>query len=458
MKTVAIAAFLWIALAPLQAEEKITFEDDIEPLLSIACANCHNPDDQKGGFDVTSHAALLAGGSGGSVVSGGDPSGSRLLAILRQDEAPRMPPNGAPMAEADIAVVEAWIAGGVLESRDSQPRKTMPNPDLVFEGGSGRPEGAAPMPESLPCEPVVTTDSANTITALATSPWAPLVAVGGERQVLLYHLEDLELLGILPFPEGGPTTLSFSANGRYLLAGGGRHARDGKVAVWDITRGQRLLTLGEERDVVLAAAVRPDLGAVTIGGPPGMIRVYHPGEIEPVNSIKKHADWIVDAAYSPDGRYLATGDRHGALHVWEAEGAGEVFAWESHENGVTQIAWRPDGKVLASVGNDGALKLWEMKDGKRVKEWKPHQPGVLAVDWSTAGPLVTGGRDRRARVWQADGKKLAELPEMPDIVTAVAIDHTGQRVVAGDFVGNVRVFDVERQVELGSLRANPASD
>jgi len=457
MRFTALLAFC-MTLSPVLAGEKVTFEDDVEPLLSIACANCHNPEEQKGGFDVTSHAALLAGGSGGEVVSGGDPSGSRLLAILRQQESPRMPPNGAPMPEADIAVIEAWIAGGILESRDSKPRKTMPNPDLVFEGGSGRPEGTPPMPENLPCEPFVRTEGANTITALATSPWAPLVAVGGEQQISLYHLESLELLGILPFAEGGPTTLSFSANGRYLLAGGGRHARDGKVVVWDITNGERLLTLGEEREVVLAATVRPDLGAVTVGGPHKMIRVYHPTEVEPVESIKKHADWIVDAAYSPDGRYLATGDRHGAVHVWEAEGVGEVFAWESHENGVTQMAWRPDGKVLASVGNDGALKLWEMRDGKRVKEWKPHPEGVLTVDWSTAGPLVTGGRDRRARVWQADGKRLAELPVMPDIVTAVAIDHSGQRVVAGDFLGNVWVFDVERGEQIGSLRANPALD
>ena len=66
----------------------------------------------------------------------------------------------------------------------------------------------------LSLEPLVRTTRANALTALASSPWAPLVAVGGQKQVLLYHSDTLELLGVLPFPEGVPHVLKFSRNGR----------------------------------------------------------------------------------------------------------------------------------------------------------------------------------------------------------------------------------------------------
>ena len=57
--------------------------------------------------------------------------------------------------------------------------------------------------------------------ALATSPWAPVAAVAGQKQVLLFNMETFEVLGALPFPEGVAQVLRFSRNGSLLLAGGG---------------------------------------------------------------------------------------------------------------------------------------------------------------------------------------------------------------------------------------------
>src|SRR5206468_9874745 len=98
----------------------------------------------------------------------------------------------------------------------------------------------------------------NAITALASSPWAPLVAVGGPKQVLLYHADTLDLLGVLPFPEGVPQVLKFSRNGSLLLAGGGRGGKSGRVVVWGVKTGERVFEVGEELDAVLAADISAD--------------------------------------------------------------------------------------------------------------------------------------------------------------------------------------------------------
>ena len=80
----------------------------------------------------------------------------------------------------------------------------------------------------------------NALTALAVSPWAPLVAIGGQKQILLYNTETLEPLGVLPFPEGFPAIIRFSRNGQLLLTGGGLGGKSGKVALWDIKTGDRI--------------------------------------------------------------------------------------------------------------------------------------------------------------------------------------------------------------------------
>ena len=57
--------------------------------------------------------------------------------------------------------------------------------------------------------------------ALAGSPWAPLMAIGGQKQILLYNTDTLELAGVIPFVEGSIQSLTFSRTGRLLVAWSG---------------------------------------------------------------------------------------------------------------------------------------------------------------------------------------------------------------------------------------------
>ena len=40
----------------------------------------------------------------------------------------------------------------------------------------------------------------NAVTALAASPWAPLIAVSGHKQVVLYNMDDLTVAGTRDAP------------------------------------------------------------------------------------------------------------------------------------------------------------------------------------------------------------------------------------------------------------------
>jgi mono/diheme cytochrome c family protein len=104
------------------AADKVTFDDHVLPLFQQACLNCHNPDQTKGGLDLSTFATTLKGGSGGPVVAPNDP-GSRLLALVTGSAEPNMPPKGDPLAKDQIAVIKAWIEGGLLENPASAGRE-----------------------------------------------------------------------------------------------------------------------------------------------------------------------------------------------------------------------------------------------------------------------------------------------------------------------------------------------
>jgi WD40 repeat protein len=137
-----------------------------------------------------------------------------------------------------------------------------------------------------------------------------------------------------------PYVLRFSRTGDLLLAAGGKPVQSGKAVLFDVRTGNRVATVGDERDVILAADVTPDGKLIAIGGPGKTVRVYAAADGKLVYEIKKHTDWITALEFSPDGTRLATGDRSGSIFLWEAVGGGTVGSLAEHKDAITSLSWR----------------------------------------------------------------------------------------------------------------------
>ncbi len=439
------------------ALEKTTYTDHVLPLVEQHCAKCHNLDKKKGDLDLTSYSGALKGGGSGVVVVSGNPDSSKLIKALTHAEEPNMPPNKPPLPEKELAVFKNWIAGGLLETSGSKAVATAkPAVDLTLKVSDlGKPEGPPPMPNELPVEPVIHTTRGYAINGLASSPWAPLVAIAGQKQILLYNTTNLDLLGILPFSEGQPWDVKFSRSGKLLLAGGGHGAKSGALTLWNVQTGERIATIGKEYDSVLAADISPDQAHVALGGPDRLVKIYSTktGELE--HKLKKHTDWVTALSFSPNGEMLASADRNGGLTVWDADNGQELFTTSGHKGAVTALSWRSDSKLVASSSEDGTVKLWESAEGKQAKTWNAHNGGALCVAYSREGKLLSCGRDGTVATWNAEGAKQKSFEFSGEMALRCAWSEDSSRVMASDFAGNVGVWDAKSGKRLGELDSNP---
>lgn len=444
------------AAAAAKPEEKITYTDQVQPIFREHCYTCHNQNQAKSDLALDSFSRIMQGGASGAVVQPGDPDNSRLWQLVAHLDTPEMPPMQDKLPEAKLATIKQWIALGALENSGSTAKvKDKPKIDLAMSAGSSRPEGPPPMPENLSKQPAVYTPRAAAVTALAASPWAPLVAVAGQKQISLYNSDTAELLGVLPFPEGVPYVLKFSRSGSLLLAGGGHGAQRGLAVVFDVKTGQRVFEVGDELDAVLAADINEDHTKIALGGPSRVVRVYSAANGELLTEIRKHTEWIYSVEFSPDGVLLATADRTGGMFVWESETGREYQNLKAHTGAVTDVSWRLDSNILASTGEDGSIRLWEMENGGQVKSWGAHGGGSAAVKFTHDGRLVSTGRDRVTKVWDQNGSQLIAFEAFNDIALKTVFSHDGGRVVAGDWTGDVRMWNVADGKFVANLPANP---
>ncbi len=449
--------FIPLFIQMLPAQEKISYDDHALKIFEQSCLNCHNPDKAKGGLDLSNFAGAMKGGSSGKIVEPGDTS-STLINVVKQSAEPKMPPEGEKLSAADIDILTKWIEGGLLENKSSTARKAS-KPKFQTALGSdpaAKPEGPPPMPEHILLEPPVVTERAAAVHAIATSPWAPLLAVTGQKQVLLYHTETLELVGILPFPEGEPVSLTFTPDARYLIIGGGVPGKSGLTITFDITNGSRVVTAGKEFDTILASDIRPGFDIVATGGPSKLLKLWNTQSGEQIQSIKKHTDWITALDISPDGILLASGDRNGGVWVWEADTANEFHTLRAHQAGISALAFRSDSNLLGTASEDGSVRFWEMNNGSEVKKIDAHPGGVTAFAFAKDGSFVTAGRDNKARLWKADFNVLREI-QLPALATTAAIDFQSKHAFVADALGNIHAFSAEEKgaPDLRTFPTNP---
>ncbi len=434
------------------------FADHVAPIFQDRCMRCHNADKAKSGLNLGTFLSAMEGGSGGPSVIPGDPSGSRLLALVSGAEEPLMPPSGDPLTAEQIETIRKWIADGAPADSKSKAmaKKEVPTVDgavfvaASFDGPPPMPEVELPKPHELPGRGVVAR-------AVDTNPRSPLMAVGADRQVLLYQTDTNELLGALPFPEGDIFTLTFSVNGELLLAGGGQEGDTGISVLWNIKTGERMGTYGQYYDTVLAADISPDHRMIALGGPNKKVRVYSTETGEELYSIDKHNDWIYAVKFTPDGEILTTADRAGSMFVWQAANGRDVEQLRGHTGAIHALAYTADSNILASVGEDGTVQLWDTWKYTRIRSFQAHNKAALYVDISTDGRIITAGADRLTKIWGLDGKEQKSFKDGGDWVYAACFGQNN-RIVGGTWSGSVIMWDVESGDEVAQLSTNPSTE
>lgn len=441
-----------MAMAP----KTVGYDDAILPILEGRCIRCHNIDKQRGGLNMESFASLMDGGSSGMVVQPGQPDSSRLLRLASQVEEPVMPPSGSPLNDEDLGMLRAWIASGAPQNAGDAPMKVA---KLAVEEGpvfvaAKMSDGPPPMPEVELPAPVARGNRGNVARAVATSPTSPLAAVGGDGEVILYHLKEFKVLGALSFPEGDIFTLSFSLNGELLLAGGGEEGDSGIAVMWQVRTGERVGEFGKDYDTVLAAAVSPDHRMVAVGGTNKKVRVFSAENGEQLYKLEKHTDWIYALKFTPDGEVLATADRAGNLHLWQAANGRPAEELRGHDGAIHDMDYTHDSVYLATAGEDGNVYLWDTWKFNQVRKFMAHPGGVLSLNISKDGQIVTSGKDGFTKRWDLNGKNVSTYAQLPDWSYQARFGASGSVVLAGAWNGDIAIWNSDTGEQVAKLTTN----
>lgn len=95
----------------ISAQWHEVFASTVRPIFEARCFDCHGPDSHESGLQLHSLNAIRKGGdSGEPAILPADTNRSHMFHLITtSDPNERMPPDGEPLSEGEIAAIESWI-------------------------------------------------------------------------------------------------------------------------------------------------------------------------------------------------------------------------------------------------------------------------------------------------------------------------------------------------------------
>ncbi len=413
------------------------YERDIAPILRTYCAGCHNDADREGEFSVETFASLNKGGDKGVTLKPGDPESSLLVKLIEGRSKPSMPPKDEPrVPAAELALLRQWIADGAPgPQRDESLLKNLVVPEVAVGRGVARPW-----------------------TAVEYSPDGKILALGTAGRVEFRNASGRRIQRVIDGIPGKVNALHFSADGATLVVAAGITGIDGVAELYSVATGQKLVRFEGHRDAVQDAELSPDGRWLATAGYDRSIRLWKVSDSSLVWSNSVHNGAVFDLAFDPSGTVLASASADQTVKLWRVRDGLRLDTLNQPQGDLNRVLFTPDGQHVLAGGADRRIHQWRFVSREApalnpvVTARFAHEAGIVSMALSHDGRyLVTGAIDRSLKQWRLpELQEVASWTGQSDVVGALAMDRSGDRVLVARMDGSVEAFGLKGDVAVGS--------
>lgn len=169
-------------------------------------------------------------------------------------------------------------------------------------------------------------------------------------------------------------------------------------------------------------------------------------------TVQAHTGGVTCIAVNPDGLSVATGGEDGLVKIWSRNGSLRTTL-ASCGCAVTSINWDCTGKYIMYT-HGGMITVRSASFKQDQTQFRGHRRLIICSDWNRASnEILTGGEDRVARIFDMDGRVVAESQQFDFAVSSVRFLPSAKLCLIGTAT---RLYLTDHRLRLLNTLAVPA--
>jgi WD40 repeat protein/serine/threonine protein kinase len=267
------------------------------------------------------------------------------------------------------------------------------------------------------------------------------------------------------------TSLSFSPDGYYFLAGNESALENVPIRIWEVESGSELpgfvggtfihrgVTLSgnpTSHEVPIKHVTSIDVSpngdlVVSASGQAkdipvnSMITIWEMSSKKALISLAGHTSYVNSVVFSPNGRYILSGSDDQTLRLWDMRLGMVSRCFKGHSGKVLSVGFSPDGHYAVSSSSDHTVRLWNVTSGREAKCFRGHTLAVKCAVFSPEGTsILSCSNDKTIRLWNvASGQEVRRFEGHSSNINSISFSPDGRYIVSGSDDKKIRLWDVK---------------
>ena len=267
------------------------------------------------------------------------------------------------------------------------------------------------------------------------------------------------------------SSIAFSSDGKMLASA---TLRGRYVEVWNISTGERILTL-DENDTIYSFALSPDGTILVTGERNGKLSPWDVSTRKRTVYLNEHSDRedVVKLLFSPDGKTLVSVSQNDQWYPGEGVKIDllDTDTWMSKSTisideqfGLAlklaqSLSFSRDSSTLAVANQLQGVDLWDVSTGEIKRTLVGHKGAVYSTSFSPDGKtLASGSSDGTVRLWNVDTGNLKNTIEgQTDTINRVLFSPDGKTLLINMQDDKAYLLDVDTNTYKTKIKGKSGS-
>eukprot|EP01064_Diplonema_japonicum_P023323 TRINITY_DN33760_c0_g1_i1.p1 TRINITY_DN33760_c0_g1~~TRINITY_DN33760_c0_g1_i1.p1 ORF type:complete len:396 (+),score=13.80 TRINITY_DN33760_c0_g1_i1:172-1188(+) len=190
------------------------------------------------------------------------------------------------------------------------------------------------------------------------------------------------------------------------------------------------------------------------------VRLWSVEAQTPQGILKGHTDNVFGLNFSSGGRLLASGGDDKNIILWDWRNGSRAHVLSGHQTTIWSVAWSTDDRSMVSCSMGHEIKLWDLRMEKTrwsILDAHDSMPIHQAIFGHNDTMVLSGGRDRKLRVWDAQtSATVATNTGHTGTVYHLALHPSGTRLLSSSVDSTMKLWAFPPEPPI-SLEPSPSA-